>query len=246
MRRVLLPILLLACCVNVASYAAPAAAPDDPEVGSLNKAERLEWFRDQGFGLFIHWSVDSQLGVVISHSLVGASPDYTQRFFDDLPKTFDPDRFHPLDYATRLAHLAGSSLSDAYDQAPLRFCHVTDTATTPFNIMNQTPFHRDITKEVARRFSCAGHRVLAFTIRLTIFLEVAASAGQDDRARRARRAAAQQSGADAIRSGAAEGAADALWQGGRALSGWRSRRLARSCMADRSQHHRHARSDQNA
>jgi len=43
------------------------AAPDDPEKGSLNKPERLEWFRDQGFGLFIHWSVDSQLGVVISH-----------------------------------------------------------------------------------------------------------------------------------------------------------------------------------
>src|ERR1035437_5580205 len=77
-----------------------------PEVGSLNKPERLEWFRDQGFGLFIHWSVDSQLGVVISHSLVGASPEYTSRFFQELPKTFDPEAFHPLDWA-RLAHLAG-------------------------------------------------------------------------------------------------------------------------------------------
>src|SRR5580658_11361421 len=73
-----------------------SAAVDDPEVGSLNKQERLEWFRDQGFGLFIHWSVDSQLGVVISHSLVGASPQYTNHFFDELPKTFDPDAFHPL------------------------------------------------------------------------------------------------------------------------------------------------------
>ncbi len=40
--------------------------------GSLNKPERLEWFRDLGFGMFIHWSVDSQTGVVISHSLAGA------------------------------------------------------------------------------------------------------------------------------------------------------------------------------
>jgi alpha-L-fucosidase len=76
-----------------------SAAVDDPEVGSLNKPERLEWFRDQGFGLFIHWSVDSQLGVVISHSLVGASPEYTGRFFEDLPKTFDPHDFRPLDWA---------------------------------------------------------------------------------------------------------------------------------------------------
>src|ERR1700751_5772538 len=76
-----------------------SAAVEDPEQGSLNKPERLEWFQDQGFGLFIHWSVDSQLGVVISHSLVGASPEYTDRFFSDLPKSFDPDRFNPLDWA---------------------------------------------------------------------------------------------------------------------------------------------------
>ena len=43
-----------------------------------NKPERLEWFRDQGFGLFIHWSVDSQTGVVISHSLAGADEAYTK------------------------------------------------------------------------------------------------------------------------------------------------------------------------
>src|ERR1700687_5583521 len=81
-------------------------AQRDIPPGSLNQPERMEWFRDQGFGLFIHWSVDSQTGVVISHSLVGASPEYTDRFFTDLPKSFDPHDFHPLDWA-RLAHLAG-------------------------------------------------------------------------------------------------------------------------------------------
>lgn len=25
-----------------------------------NRTDRLEWLRGQGFGLFIHWSVDSQ------------------------------------------------------------------------------------------------------------------------------------------------------------------------------------------
>jgi alpha-L-fucosidase len=40
-------------------------AQRDIPPGSLNQPERLEWFRDQGFGLFIHWSVDSQTGVVI-------------------------------------------------------------------------------------------------------------------------------------------------------------------------------------
>src|ERR1700754_5123386 len=65
---------------------------------SLNKPNRVEWFRDQGFGLFLHWSVDSQLGVTISHSLVGASSDYTDKFFNELPKTFDPDQFNPNEW----------------------------------------------------------------------------------------------------------------------------------------------------
>ena len=56
----------------------------------LNKPEREEWFTGLGFGMFIHWSMDVQLGLVISHSLVGASEDYLKRYFNELPKTFDP------------------------------------------------------------------------------------------------------------------------------------------------------------
>ena len=142
--------IVLAACVFVATC---SAAVDDPEVGSLNKQERLEWFRDQGFGLFIHWSVDSQLGVVISHSLVGASPEYTERFFDELPKTFDPQEFHPLDWA-RLAHLAGIRYVMFTTKHHSGFA-MFDTPTTPFGIMH-TPFHRDITKELFDAFRSQG------------------------------------------------------------------------------------------
>lgn len=41
-----------------------------------NRPERLELLQDAGLGLFIHWGVDSQIGTVISHSLVGASEDH--------------------------------------------------------------------------------------------------------------------------------------------------------------------------
>ena len=63
--------------VAAALAAACAARAQAPAPG--NRANRLEWFRDAGFGLFIHWSVDGQLGGVISHSLVGAAPDYLER-----------------------------------------------------------------------------------------------------------------------------------------------------------------------
>ena len=98
---------LLAILLALASLCPGHAQPKpDPTVGSRNKPERLEWFRDQGFGLFIHWSLDSQLGSVISHSMVGASDDYNRRFIEELPRTFNPRKFHPDDWAA-LAKLAG-------------------------------------------------------------------------------------------------------------------------------------------
>ncbi len=51
-------------------------SPIFPQESLGNKPERLEWLKDAGLGLFIHWGVDSQIGTVISHSLVGASQDY--------------------------------------------------------------------------------------------------------------------------------------------------------------------------
>ncbi|MGH9313239.1 MAG: hypothetical protein ACRD1S_08580, partial [Vicinamibacterales bacterium] len=58
---------------SVVMVIATSAAVGRPAAQSVgNRAARLEWFRDLGFGMFIHWSVDSQIGPTISHSLVGA------------------------------------------------------------------------------------------------------------------------------------------------------------------------------
>lgn len=43
---------------------------------------------------------------MISHLLVGASNDYVQRYFAELPPTFNPKKFDPDEIAT-LAKLAG-------------------------------------------------------------------------------------------------------------------------------------------
>jgi alpha-L-fucosidase len=144
-------VLMLSALVMIA--ASPAGAQVNPEIGSLNHPDRLEWFRDQGFGLFIHWSVDSQLGVTISHSLVGASDEYTNRFFSDLPKSFDPEQFHPQEWA-RLAHLAGVHYVMFTTKHHSGFC-MFDTTTTPFSIMN-TPFHRDVTADLFKAFRDQG------------------------------------------------------------------------------------------
>jgi alpha-L-fucosidase len=114
-----------------------------------NQPDRVEWFRDQGFGMFIHWSVDSQLGTVISHSMVGATDDYVHRFITELPKTFNPRKFHPEDWAV-LAKLAGMRYVVFTAKHHSGFA-MFPTATTDFGIMN-TAFHRDITGEVLAAF----------------------------------------------------------------------------------------------
>ncbi|MDR1223586.1 MAG: alpha-L-fucosidase [Tannerella sp.] len=119
---------------------------DDNRAGfNLNRPEREEWLRDLGFGLFIHWAHDSQLGIVISHSLAGASDDYCRRYFEELPRTFVPDRFNAAEWA-RLAKVTGVKYVVFTTKHHSGFC-MWNTETTDFGIMN-TPFKRDILKEL--------------------------------------------------------------------------------------------------
>jgi len=120
---------------------------------NLNRPEREEWLRDQGFGLFIHWSLDSQLGIVISHSLPGASEDYCQRFFYELPKSFDPKRFNPKEWA-RLAKLMGVKYIVFTTKHHSGFC-MWHTKTTDFSIRN-TPYKKDILKEFVAALRAEG------------------------------------------------------------------------------------------
>jgi len=116
---------------------------------SGNDPARTAWFTEQALGLFIHWSLDSQLGSVISHSMVGASEDYLTRFIHDLPQTFHPTRFDPDEWA-RQAKVAGVKYVVFITKHHSGFC-MFETATTDFNIM-QTPYGQDITRQVVDAF----------------------------------------------------------------------------------------------
>jgi alpha-L-fucosidase len=120
---------------------------------NLNKPEREKWFSDLGFGMFIHWSFDVQLGMVISHSVVGASQDYMERYFNELPETFEPMNFHPEKWA-RMARMAGMKYVVFTAKHHSGFC-MFDTKTTSFNVMN-TPFNTDATREILDAFRKEG------------------------------------------------------------------------------------------
>ncbi len=118
-----------------------------------NKPERQEWLRDLGFGMFIHWSFDSQLGIVISHSMVGASDDYMDRFINELPKTFNPYKYDAYQMV-KLAKMAGMKYVVFTAKHHSGFC-MWDTKTTDFKI-TCTPYGKDILKEYVEGVRKAG------------------------------------------------------------------------------------------
>lgn len=145
---------MLQCLVSFAQH--DVVKDGEASEYNLNKPEREEWLRNSAAGLFIHFSVDAQLGIVISHSLVGASDDYVSRYFNELPKTFYPARFDPVAIAT-MAKLAGMKYIMFTTKHHSGFC-MWDTKTTGFNIMN-TPYHKDLLKDFVAATRNAGLQV---------------------------------------------------------------------------------------
>jgi alpha-L-fucosidase len=129
----------------------PSHAPDP--LRNKNDPVEVEKFRNRGLGLFIHWGVDGALAGVISHSLVGASPDYVERFFRILPNHFNPDRYQPEKWAA-LAKLAGFEYVMFTTKHHAGFC-MWDTATTDFGVMH-TPYGKDITRQLVDAFRKQG------------------------------------------------------------------------------------------
>ncbi len=118
----------------------------------LNDEQREEEFMDWGLGMFVHWSHDSQLGSVISHSMVGASDQYVGRYINELPKTFNPRDYNPDEWM-EIAKLAGVKYMVFTTKHHNGFC-MWDTKTTDFNIMN-TPYGKDIVKDYVE--ACRRH-----------------------------------------------------------------------------------------
>ena len=136
--------LLVGCFLNFSNANAQQTA---------NRPERVEWFENLAFGMFIHWNVDVALGGVISHSLAGASDDYAQRYFTELPGYFNPSRFDPAAWA-RKAKLAGMKYVVFTAKHHSGFC-MFETKTTTFNVMN-TPYGKDVAKQIVNAFRKEG------------------------------------------------------------------------------------------
>ena len=135
-KTIALAAAFLAALPLVAEAATDSTAPPA-------NAQRLQWWRDARFGMFIHWGPVSLKGKEIGWSR-GAQIPIEE--YDNLYRQFNPTNFNAREWA-RVAKAAGMRYMVFTTKHHDGFC-MFDTKQTDFNIMN-SPFHRDVTKELA-------------------------------------------------------------------------------------------------
>jgi alpha-L-fucosidase len=132
-------ITLASALLSTLPFRTTAAEPASPPAN----AQRLQWWRDARFGMFIHWGPVSLKGTEIGWSR-GAQIPIEE--YDNLYRRFNPTNFNAGQWV-KIAKAAGMKYIVLTTKHHDGFC-LWDTKLTDYNIMN-TPFHRDVTRELA-------------------------------------------------------------------------------------------------
>lgn len=134
--------LALSSLLMLGSAAAQSAQPVYHPTPEILKAR--EEFRDKGFGIFIHWGIYSMLG---SGEWVLNDPDIYHKEYKDLARGFYPSCFDAHEWVKAIK-----------DSGAKYICITTrhhdgfsmfDSEWTDYDIVDATPFKRDIIKEIA-------------------------------------------------------------------------------------------------
>lgn len=106
--------------------------------------EARKWFEEARFGMFIHWGVYSILG---DGEWVMNNQNIAIESYEKLPKFFNPTQFKAEEWV-KLAKDAGMKYITITSRHHDGFS-MFDTEATTYNIVEGTPFKRDIIKELA-------------------------------------------------------------------------------------------------
>lgn len=147
----------------VCSSAEPAASHVRGVISTANAradtSDRMAWFSDARFGMFIHWSPVCLTGEEIGWSRQTVTP---HEEYDRLYLRFDPTQFD-ADAIAQLAVDAGMKYVVFTAKHHDGFC-MWDSELTDYDIMS-TPFGRDVTAELAAACRARGlHFCLYYSI----------------------------------------------------------------------------------
>jgi len=156
--RRLLPIGLLLLALPLASplAAAPQAPPPDPA-----KEARLAWFREAKYGLFIHWGLYAIPAGEWKGKPVPGIGEWIMyraripvREYEGLAKQWNPVRFDAEAWV-RLAQDAGMKYIVITSKHHDGFA-LYGSKASPWNVVDATPFKRDVLRELAAACAKAG------------------------------------------------------------------------------------------
>jgi alpha-L-fucosidase len=144
---------------GTAAAAQPARSAPDPQ-----REERLKWFREAKYGLFIHWGLYAvpagewrgkrSLGLgewIMNRSAIPV------REYETLASQFNPVKYS-ADEWVRLAKDAGMKYIVMTSKHHDGFAMFKSKAS-PYNVVDATPFRRDVLKELADACARQGMRL---------------------------------------------------------------------------------------
>ncbi|MGA9121536.1 MAG: alpha-L-fucosidase [Bacteroidota bacterium] len=133
--------------------AADLSAQAPPETADARNA-RMAWWREARFGMFIHWGIYS---VPAKGEWYMNNAKIPIPVYEKYATQFDPVKFNALQWV-RLAKAAGMKYIVITSKHHDGFC-MWDSKVTDYDIMDRTPFHRDVLKELAAACKTEGMRL---------------------------------------------------------------------------------------
>ncbi|MBT3294400.1 MAG: alpha-L-fucosidase [Verrucomicrobia bacterium] len=125
---------------------------------TISAEERLEWWHEVRFGMFIHWGLYASLAGEWKGEKIKGIGEWIMRNakipvdqYEPLADAFNPVKFD-ADEWTEIAKQAGMKYLVITAKHHDGFC-MFDSPSNPYNIVNRTPFKRDPMKELAE--ACA-------------------------------------------------------------------------------------------
>ncbi|MFV0505743.1 MAG: alpha-L-fucosidase [Bacteroidales bacterium] len=147
MKKILLVFVILTAISQQSFSQGKKIWDETPE----QKTERLSWWTDARFGMFIHWGL---YALPARHEWVQtyegtSTEDYQAKYFD----IFNPDLYNPKEWA-RKAKAAGMKYAVITTKHHEGFC-MFDSKYTDYKVTN-TPYGKDIIKEWVDAFRAEG------------------------------------------------------------------------------------------
>ncbi len=142
----------------------PAIADERAQRADARDDPRLDWWRDAKFGMFIHWGLYAiPAGIWKGQEIPGIGEwiMYRARIpvaeYEQLAKQFNPVKFNAAEWVS-LAKQAGQKYMVITSKHHDGFC-LFHSKVTDYNVVDATPFGRDILKELADECQKQGMRL---------------------------------------------------------------------------------------